>query len=129
MNFTGLVQGFNLNRVYWILVAMHRVLPIEMLVTQPEVDDGLDCESSLLLYIQKLLASFASLNLSTRKDGSRMLTDRAIEVISLNRFLIQEYCPALRHYYVEGDHFLEFRKNEELQTIVDFLRLHPKLQK
>ena len=125
-NFTGSVQGYNLNRVYWILEAIRLHLPIEILITNPGSDDGLDCESSLLLYMQKLASSHASLNLATRKDGSRMLTGRAVEVISLNRLLIQEYCPALRRYYVEGDHFLEFREIEELQTIIDFLKLHPK---
>jgi len=125
-NFTGSVQGYNLNRVYWILEAIRLNLPIEVLITNPGVDDGLDCESSLKLYIQKLTSSHASLNLATRKDGSRMLTGRAVEVISLNRLLLQEACPGLRYYYVEGEHFLEFQEIEGLCTIIEFLISHPK---
>lgn len=124
-NFTGSVQGYNLNRVYWILEAIRLNLPIDVQITNPGVDDGLDCESSLQLYIQKLLSSHASLNLATRKDGSRMLTGRAVEVISLNRLLIQEYCPALRLYYVEGEHFLEFSDIEGLANTISFLKSHP----
>lgn len=126
-NFTGSVQGYNLNRVYWILEAIRLNLPLEVLITNPGVDDGLDCESSLKLYIQKLLSSHASLNLATRKDGSRMLTGRAVEVISLNRLLIQECCPALRRYYVEGEHFLEFKEIEGLASSIHFLESHPRV--
>lgn len=125
-NFTGSVQGYNLNRIYWILEAIRLNLPVEIHITDPGTDDGLDCENSLLLYIQKLASSHASLNLATRKEGSRMLTGRAVEVISLNRLLLQEYCPALHHYYRKGEHFLEFQEIEELCTIIEFLQSHPK---
>lgn len=126
-NFTGSVQGFNLNRVYWILEAVRLNLPIEIIITNPGIDDGLDCEHSLLLYIQKLAASHASLNLATRRDGSRMLTGRAIEVISLNRLLLQEYCPALHQYYIEDEHFIEFKDIKGLTTCLEFLTTHPKI--
>jgi hypothetical protein len=126
-NFTGSVQGYNLNRTYWILETIRRNQPVEIKVTNPGADDGLDCESSLHLYAQSLASTHASLNLSTRKDGSRILTGRAIEVISLNRLLIQERCPALQDYYVEGEHFIEFTDIEELCTVIEFLRAHPKV--
>lgn len=126
-NFTGSVQGYNLNRTYWILEAIRRKLPIEIKVTHPGVDDGLDRESSLNLYAQSLASTHASLNMTTRKDGSRILTGRAAEVISLNRLLIQESCPAFQYYYVDGEHFLEFKDIEGLCTIVEFLRSHPRV--
>jgi hypothetical protein len=125
-NFTGSIQGYNLNRAYWILEAVRLKLPITIHITDPAVDDGLNCASSLLLYMQKLAATHASLNLATRQDGSRILTGRAVEVISLNRLLIQEYCPALRNYYIEGEHFLDFYEIKDLKTTLEFLKAHPK---
>lgn len=126
-NFTGSVQGYNLNRIYWILESISRKLPIKINVTNPALDDGLDHESSLQLYAQSLASTHASLNFATRRDGSRILTGRAIEVISMNRLLIQEKCPALHDYYIEGEHFLDFIDIEELSTIIDFLKSHPKV--
>jgi len=126
-NFTGSVQGYNLNRVYWILELISRKLPIKVNITQPGVDDGLDRESSLQLYAQTLASTHASLNMTTRKDGSRIVTARSVEVISLNRLLIQERCPGFQYYYVEGEHFLEFSDIENLCVIIDFLRSHPKV--
>lgn len=126
-NFTGSVQGYNLNRTYWILEAIRRDLPIEIQVTSPEVDDGLDRDESLQLYAQSLASTHASLNMTTRKDGSRIITGRSAEVISLNRLLVQESCPAFHRYYVDGEHFLEFSGIEGLCTIIEFLRAHPRV--
>lgn len=126
-NFTGSVQGYNLNRTYWILESISRNLPIEIKITQPDFDDGLDRESSLQLYAQSLASTHASLNMTTRKDGSRIITGRATEVISLNRLLIQESCAAFQHYFIDGEHFLEFNDINGLCTVVEFLRSHPKV--
>ena len=52
---------------------------------------------------------------------------RPTEILSLNRLLIQENCPAFHSYYVEGEHFLEFSDIEGLSNIIDFLRSHPKV--
>lgn len=126
-NFTGSVQGYNLNRTYWILESIHRNLPIDIRITRPGIDDGLDHESSLELYAQSLASTHAALNLTTRKDGSRIITGRSVEIISLNRLLIQERCQAFQSYYVDGEHFLEFVDIEGLCTIVEFLRSHPRV--
>ena len=126
-NFTGSVQGYNLNRTYWILEAIRRDLPIEIKITKPGIDDGLDRDESLQLYAQSLASTHASLNMTTRKDGSQIITGRSAEVISLNRLLVQESCPAFHHYYVDGEHFLEFSGIEGLCTIIEFLRAHPRV--
>lgn len=126
-NFTGSVQVFNLNRAYWILESIIRKLPIKTIITTPEVDDGLDHGCSENAYAQLLASTHASLSLTTRKDGSQRITGRPTEILSLNRLLLQERCPAFHQYYVEGEHFLEFSDIEELSNIIDFLKSHPKV--
>ncbi|HCE66581.1 MAG: hypothetical protein A2X82_05830 [Geobacteraceae bacterium GWC2_55_20] len=125
-NFTGAVQSYNLNRIYWLLEIIHRNLPLKIKITNPEIDDGLDPASSQQMYAQVVAATHAAINLTTRTDGSRIVTGRSLEVISLNRLLIQENCPAFNRYFVEGEHFLEFSDTDELDTIIEFLGSHPK---
>ena len=125
-NFTGSVQSYNLNRIAWLLEFIHRNDPIELKITNPQVDDGFEPEYSQQLYAQETAATHAAINLTTRKDGSRIVTGRSFEVISLNRLLVQESCPVFNRYFIEGEHFLEFSNIDELGAIIDFLRLHPK---
>jgi hypothetical protein len=125
-NFSGSVQDHNINRVYWLLESVIRGLPITINITDPTMEDGLDRESSLLKYAQLLASNNASINFTTRSDGSRILTGRSVEIISLNRLLVQESCPPCHNYYVEGEHFLEFVDMDGLGTIIDFLKSHPK---
>lgn len=125
-NFTGSVQSYNLNRISWLLEFIQRDLPVEIQITNPEIDDGLDPAYSQQMYAQEVAATHAAINLTTRTDGSRIVTGRSFEVISLNRLLIQESCPAFNRYFVEGEHFLEFSDIDELATIIEFLRSHPK---
>lgn len=124
-NFTGSIEVYNINRMYWILEAISRNLAIEINMSQGWHDDHLDRETSLNLYARKLASTHASLNMTTRRDGSRILTGRSIEVISLKRLLIQEYCPSFDHYFTEGEHFLEFSTIEELSTTIELLKSHP----
>lgn len=125
-NFTGSVQGYSPNRIYWLLESMCRNLPIEINITNPAVDDGLDPLKSQHIYAEVLAATHTAINLTTRRDGSRPATGRAFEVLSLNRLLVQESCPVFHRYFVEGEHFLEFSDIDELCTIIEFLRSHPK---
>jgi hypothetical protein len=126
-NFTGSVQGYNVNRTFWILELLRCQKPVGINVTYPGIDDGLDHESSLQLYAQALAATQTSLNFITRKDGSRIITGRSIEIISLNRLLVQERCPAFGNYFADGEHFLEFETIDELVTCIDFLNTYPKV--
>jgi len=125
-NFTGSVQDHNINRVYWLLESVIRGLPMTINITDPTMDDGLDRESSLLMYAQLIASNHASINFTTRSDGSRILTGRSVEIISLNRLLVQESCPSCHNYYVEGEHYLEFDDMDSLCTIIEFLKAHPK---
>lgn len=125
-SFTGGVLGYNPNRVYWLLESIHRCLPIDINITKPGVDDGLDPMYSQYLYAQKLAATHSAINMTTRSDGSRPFTGRSFEVLSLNRLLVQESCPAFHDYFVEGEHFIEFSDIEELSAIIEFFKAHPK---
>jgi hypothetical protein len=125
-NFTGSVQSYNLNRISWLLEFIQHDLPVEIRITNPERDDGLEPDCSQQKYAQEVASTHAAINLTTRTDGSRIVTGRSFEVISLNRLLIQESCPAFNQYFVEGEHFLEFSDTAELATCIEFLRSHPK---
>jgi hypothetical protein len=124
-NFTGSVLSYNLNRAYWVLELLRRGMPVSTTITCPSVDDGLDRESSLQLYAHSLASTHAALNFTTRRDGSRIITGRSAEIISLNRLLIQESCPVFHDYYQNGEHFLEFGDIDGLCTVIDFLSTHP----
>lgn len=128
-NFTGSVEGYNINRMYWMLNFIKHKMPVDIYITKPTIDDGLSRNESLLKYAQLLASTSCVINLSTRCDGSRIINGRTSEVFSINRLLIQEACPALRQYYVEGEHFLEFSEVDDLQTTVEFLRSHPQAGK
>lgn len=124
-NFTGSVQPYNINRISWLLDFCYRNLPVEIKITNPKADDGLDHASSQRLYAMEVASTNAAINLTTRTDGTRIVTGRSIEVISLNRLLIQESCPVFNRYFVEGEHFLEFCDTDELAVTIEFLRSHP----
>lgn len=125
-SFVGSIGIPNLTRVYWALESLHHKLPISFVITDPCNDDGMDQETSLKSYARLLAASHSGVNFAKRLDGSRMLTGRTLEIISLKRLLLQETCPAMKSYFVEGEHFLEFSNIEELSTAVEFIRSHPK---
>ena len=125
-NFTGSVQMYNLNRISWLLEFIHHKLPVEIKITNPELDDGLDPANSQEIYARLVAATHAAISLTTRTDGSRIVTGRSLEVISLNRLLVQESCSVFNRYFVEGDHFLEFSDIDELATIIENLKSHPK---
>lgn len=123
--FTGSIEQYNLNRIYWFLEALQRNMPIRFTITTPRSDDGLDHCTSLDAYARQLASSAVALNFVTRPDGSRILTGRSIEAISLNRLLLQEYCPPFNSYFIEGEHFIEFKTCDELANAIDFLTVHP----
>jgi hypothetical protein len=124
--FVGSIGIPNLPRIYWALESLSRKLPIQYLVSDPGRDDGMDSETSLYSYARLLAVSHVGVNYVKRLDGSRILTGRTLEVISLKRLLLQESCPAMNPYFIEGEHFLEFSDIESLCTAVEFIGMHPK---
>ncbi len=124
--FVGSINIANLTRVYWALESLHRNLSINYIITDPGKDDGKERDESLCSYARLLSASHVNINYVTRIDGSRILTGRTIETISLKRLLLQEYCPSMHAYFVEGEHFLDFLDIEGLSTAIEFIKMHPK---
>jgi len=124
--FVGSIGIPNLPRVYWALESLSRKLPIGHVVTDPGRDDGMDQETSLRSYAKLLAASHVGVNYVKRLDGSRILTGRTLEIVSLKRLLLQETCPAMNPYFSEGEHYLEFSDIESLCTAVEFIGTHPK---
>lgn len=124
--FVGSIGIANLTRVYWTLESLHRKLPINYIITDPGQDDGKECEESLHSYARLLSASHVNINYVTRLDGSKMLTGRTLETISLKRLLLQETLPTMSSYFVEGEHFLDFYDIEGLSAAIEFIKMHPK---
>lgn len=124
--FVGSIGIPNLPRIYWALESLHRKLPIQYSVTEPGRDDGMDQETSLNSYARLLAASHVGVNYVKRLDGTRILTGRTLEIVSLKRLLLQEACPAMKPYFVEGEHYLEFSDIDGLCTAVEFISMHPK---
>ena len=124
--FVGSIGIPNLPRIYWALESLRRKLPIHYSVTDPGRDDGMDQEASLNSYAKLLAASHVGVNYVKRLDGTRILTGRTLEIVSLKRLLLQEACPAMNPYFVEGEHYLEFSDIDGLCIAVEFIAMHPK---
>jgi len=128
-SFVGSIGIPNLPRVFWALESLRRKLPIKYIITEPGMDDGLSRGESLENYAKLLAGSHVGINYVNRQDGSRILTGRTLEIISLKRLLLQETCPAMHSYFKEGEHFLEFSDIDELDTAIEFLSTHTKTAK
>lgn len=124
--FVGSIGIPNLPRIYWALESLHRKLPIKYDITEPGRDDGMSREASLNSYAKLLASSHVGVNFVKRLDGTRILTGRTLEIVSLKRLLLQERCPAMNSYFVEGEHYLDFSDIDGLCTAIEFIEGHPK---
>jgi hypothetical protein len=116
LTFCGAIEDYNLVRYYWLVFGLALQNQIGVTVTNHRYD-GLPVADSLRLYLNKLLRSRACLNLTMRATGQRIVIHRAFDILKGNRLLVQEYAADVRPYLTPGEHFLEFRRFEELAEL------------
>jgi hypothetical protein len=121
IQFCGAIEEYNFHRYFWVLAIslLRDAVPCE--VTN-HVDDGLDAETSLTGYVERLSNSYAALGFTMRSDGTSILVGRTFDTLRLGQLLIQEYCPDVRHYLTPDEHFIEFQTLSELDAIRSTLR-------
>jgi spore maturation protein CgeB len=98
--------------------------PVTALITQ-HVDDGLDAIDSYRKYIETFLIYDSQLNFAMRRDGSRIATGRAFEVIHCGACLIQERTQDLDYYFTPQDHYFCFETFDDLMDLLKLLDREP----
>jgi hypothetical protein len=87
--------------------------------------DGLSPSESYAGYMRRLADCGCALNFAMRPDLSLVITDRSFEAPLVGALLIQEQSADLDHFFVAGQHYLEFSSFSELRGIGDFLAANP----
>jgi spore maturation protein CgeB len=98
--------------------------PVTALVTQ-HVDDGLGAIESYRKYIETFLIYDSQLNFALRRDGSRLATGRAFEVIHCGGCLFQERTEDLDYYFTPQEHYFCFKTFDELMDLLKLAETEP----
>jgi NADPH-dependent 7-cyano-7-deazaguanine reductase QueF-like protein len=123
--FQGAVEWYNYARAYWLTLLDKAGAPVRGVVTR-HVDDGLDPIESFKLYLNGFRSVEGLLNLSMRKDGSRMATGRSFEAIYTGACLFQEQADDMAQFgFREGFHYLGFTRFDDLMDRLAFVVANP----
>ncbi len=124
LTFAGSVMGNNWHRALWLGAIKHEGLPVDPQISSHKAD-GLSALESYKVYLSRLADAQCSLNFSMRNDLQRIFTSRTIETILSGALLIEEWSPDIGHYFVAGDHYLDFITFGELRSVAQFIESHP----
>lgn len=124
MVFTGAIKGYNWHRVFWRAASQEAGLPIDWALSH-HVADGLSPLDSYGAYLRNLGETGCSLNMSMRPNLRYSVTGRCFETLLSGALLVQELCPDMDHYFVSGEHYLEFTSFADLRAIGEFLVANP----
>jgi hypothetical protein len=122
--FQGAIEWYNYSRAYWIAMLERAKAPVTALVTQ-HVDDGLGAIESYRKYIETFLIYDSQLNFALRRDGSRLATGRAFEVIHCGGCLFQERTEDLDYYFTPQEHYFCFKTFDELMDLLKLAETEP----
>ncbi|MEO5339182.1 MAG: glycosyltransferase [Magnetococcus sp. MYC-9] len=122
MLFAG-TASVTINRILWLTTAERIGLPIRKRLSSQYTDDGLPPLESYALYIKSIRDATCILNFSMRAfpPPTYYVNGRTFEGILAGALLIQETAPETYHYFIPGEHFLEFATLAELRSIVRFI--------
>lgn len=118
--FAGSITPLNWHRAFWLSAAERLGLPIEKSLSTPH-PGNLSALESYALYMQKLTNATCCLNLTMRPNQTCVVLDRSFEVILSGALLVQETTPDMHHYFVAGEHYLEFSTLAELAAVTQFI--------
>ncbi|MEO5339183.1 MAG: glycosyltransferase [Magnetococcus sp. MYC-9] len=122
MLFAG-TAAVTVNRTLWLNTVEQIGLPIRKRFSSQYTDDGLPPLESYALYIKSMYDATCVLNFSMRDfpPPAYYVNWRTFEGILAGALLIQETAPESYHYFIPGEHFLEFATLAELRSIVRFI--------
>lgn len=125
MSFVGGVAGYNWHRALWISAMKSEGLPVDSHMSS-FMTDGMTPEESYLTYMRRLADSRCSLNFSMRQNTAYAITARTFEILAVGTLLVQERCPEMDCYFIEGEHYLGFSNFAELRGIARFIQEQPR---
>lgn len=118
--FRGTIEENNFPRLLWYsLLGGREDFRFEL---SSITDDHLPARESYLEYTKANIAQQVICNFAARSTGQLIMTGRLFEGIWNGRTLLQEWCPALSQFYVDGEHLLSFSTYAELEILLDRLR-------
>ena len=124
VSFAGSISAFNWHRTLWRTAIEAFALPVDFRLTGHQ-SDGLPIMESYLEYMRAIGDSTVSINFSMRHDLSRSITGRTFETLASGALLIQETCPELDRYLIQGRHYLPFTTFRDLCGVIDFVKNKP----
>ena len=113
----------SLTRMLWLATASHLGLPVQTRTSSQYVDDGLPAVESYSRYAQSYYESTCVINFTVRDypPPTHYVNWRTFEGILCGALLVQEAGPDTYHYFIPGEHYLEFSTLSELTAIARFI--------
>ena len=107
-------------RKFWLAAAQSFDLRIQKKEITPCLD-VLPPMERYELYRKKLAATQCCLRFAAHPARSSLVTDLSFETLLSGALLVQEAPSDLRHYFIPGEHYLEFFSLAELRAISNFI--------
>ncbi|MEO5340329.1 MAG: glycosyltransferase [Magnetococcus sp. MYC-9] len=117
----GVTAKYVPHRAFWLAATERMGLPLQSRLST-HLEDGLPPLDSFALYMRSLEESTCCLSLSMRYDQSHVATFRGFEVALSGALLVQEATEEMHHYFIPGEHYLEFSSLAELAAVIRFIR-------
>lgn len=124
MLFAGSINLYNWHRAFWLAAADRMDLPIIQKLSTHQKDD-LPVLTSYERHRMELTQATCCLNLTMRSEQTCTVVGRSFEVPLSGALLVQESSPNMHHFFVAGEHYLEFSTLAELSAIARFIRADP----
>ncbi|MEO5350056.1 MAG: glycosyltransferase [Magnetococcus sp. YQC-3] len=121
--FSGRITGGNWHRAFWLAAAEKRDLPLKKQLTNLDLA-GLTPIESYRRYMHGLTEATCAINFVMRPTHVTSVIGRTFEIPWSGSLLVQEATPEMRHYFIPGEHYLEFASLAELTAITRFISQH-----
>ncbi|MBF0162733.1 MAG: glycosyltransferase family 1 protein [Magnetococcales bacterium] len=122
--FFGSISGFNWHRAFWMVAFEHARLPVKSQVATHQTDH-LPALESYTHYMRGLAEATCCINLTMRANQHCIVTGRSFETPHSGALLLQERSQDMYHFFVPGEHYLEFSTLPELAALIRFVQEHP----
>jgi hypothetical protein len=125
--FSGTICQGHWPRALWLGAIAHMGLPQKSRVNAFSYDNPLFKQSPLddySAYVRGLAEATCCFSPLMLEGENRYLTGRTFEVPLCGALLVQEASPLTHHYFIPGEHFLEFSTISELVGVMRFINEH-----
>ncbi|MBF0399998.1 MAG: glycosyltransferase family 1 protein [Magnetococcales bacterium] len=120
MYFRGTIAAGHWVRLLWISAAARFAVPIVQKLNKLEYDKQAPLDD-YAAYMSDLSEATCCLSIVMSRFVTRYLTYRSFEVPLSGALLVQDFTPLMHHYFIPGEHYLEFSTIAELAAIARFI--------